>query len=434
MKRYTLYILGLLLYGCANPVSPTGGEKDIKAPVILSVDSTSKKGVVSIYFDENIKFQNNIQLNPTKESKKAKVEVENKSIHILIENYTKSISLNDAVNDLNENNAGKYPFILLGSDTNRLTVQYQNSQSSKTKVNGYIEKDSLKYIADNSKKDELRFEGLPSGNHIIRVYSDENKNNLYEENESYSILYQKNTDSMFTYLYPPKKETIFILQKDTEQYSYLVTNSFKIRESILNISQSRSHLDTVIYLTKDSSRIKEIVNNQIIKKLSIKKLANKKSTSYIYIDGKDTIYKTEYPVFYNGAVKHEDLKYLSKTNQDKFLQLRDTSEKGYRKLGKLIFQNDSNISYRLIIYKGKVELNNTEIIKGNTEFILPVGAYNYLLWKDEDKNQVCNPQEEIINYYFGVDINAQLSNIIIVKKSKNQEKNSANSKTILSDQ
>jgi hypothetical protein len=69
-------LISIIMYGCANPVSPTGGEKDITPPKILNIDSTTKSGFVSVYFDENIKFQNNIQLNPSKSYKKAKVEVE----------------------------------------------------------------------------------------------------------------------------------------------------------------------------------------------------------------------------------------------------------------------------------------------------------------------------------------------------------------------
>ena len=85
MRFNQLIILSLLLYGCANPVSPTGGEKDVIAPIITKIDTITKRGMVSVYFDENIKFQNNIQLNPSNGYKKAKVQVENKSIHIELE-------------------------------------------------------------------------------------------------------------------------------------------------------------------------------------------------------------------------------------------------------------------------------------------------------------------------------------------------------------
>lgn len=434
MRFHQLIILSLLLYGCANPVSPTGGEKDVIAPIITKIDTITKRGIVSVYFDENIKFQNNIQLNPTKGYKKAKVQVENKSIHIELEKYTKSIAFNDAISDLNENNVAKYPFILLSKDSLKISVKYQNNQSSKTKVNGYITIDSLNYLADNSRKEELRFEGLPEGSHTITVYSDDNKNNIYDEFESYSKVESKNIDSIFTYLYPPKKEIVYQIQKDTEQLSYIVTNSFKIRQAIENISETTAHLDTLAYLTKDSLKVLQIIKDHILKKLIFKKISQTKSIPYIYVDGKDTLYKTEYTLFYNGPVKHSALEYYSKRNLNGTLKKRDTTEKSYRKLGKVIFQNDSNIYYRLIIYKGKVELVNSELIKGNTEFILPVGSYTYLIWRDENNNMESNPGEDIINYYFGFDVNAQLSNTIIVKKSKNQEKNSANSKTILSDQ
>jgi hypothetical protein len=107
--------------------------------------------------------------------------------------------------------------------------------------------------------------------------------------------------------------------------------------------------------------------------------------------------------------------------------------KSYRKLGKVEFQNDSNITYRLLVYKGKVELVNSLLPNGNTSFILPVGSYNYLLWNDSNSDGMCNPGEDILNYYFGIDVNAQLTNTMVVKKSRKQEKNSPNTKTILSE-
>lgn len=433
MKIFSSLFITIIFIGCANPVSPTGGEKDIQPPKIISIDSTTKKGTVSIYFDENIKFQNNIQLNPTKTNKKAKVGIENKAIHIQVEPYTTSIAFNDAINDLNENNQGKYPFVILKNDTLKFKVHYENNQSGKTKVNGYIKIDSLYYMADNSNKDLLLFEGLPSGKKEVVIYSDDNKNNQYDENESYSNVQVNNIDSVFTYLYPPKKETVFIQQKDTATYSYLVTNSVRLRQAIQKTFSIKSHLDTIQYLTKDSAKVQEICSAQIIKKLSLKPNQMKKATPYIYVDGKDSVYLTEYPLFYSGIKQHPPLEYFSIKGDSNYLIRKDTSVKTYRKLGKVEFQNDSNITYRLLVYKGKVELVNYLLPNGNTSFILPVGSYNYLLWNDSNSDGMCNPGEDILNYYFGMDVNAQLTNTMVVKKSRKQEKNSPNTKTILSE-
>ncbi len=433
MKPIYTSIFISLLYACANPVSPTGGEKDILPPKIIQIDSTTKKGTISVYFDENIKFQNNIQLNPAKAYKKAKVEIENKSIHIQIEPFTSSISFNDAISDLNENNSGKYPFITLKGDTIKYLVNYQNNQSSKVKVNGVIKIDSLNYMADNSQKDKLRFEGLPEGRKNILIYSDDNKNNQYDDHESYAEFLMSEPDSTFSYLYPPKKETVYKQQKDTSLYSYLVTTSVRLRENLKSRIFVSSHLDTIKYLTKDSSIIKEITSKEIIKKLNIKPTTLNKSIPYLYIEGKDSTYFSEYPLFYTGNIKHKPLYGYNLIENENYLATKDTSVKSYKKLGKVEFQNDSNINYRLTIYKGKTEIIASILPVGNTPFILPVGSYTYLLWNDENGDEKCNPGEVIINYYFGMDINAQLTNTIIVKKSKKQEKNSPNTKTILSE-
>ena len=433
MKVGLSILISVIICSCANPVSPTGGEKDIDPPKIINIDSTTKSGIVSVYFDENIKFQNNIQLNPSKTFKKAKVEIENKAIHIQIESFTNSIAFNDAINDLNENNPGKYPFILLNKDTTEFLVNYENNQSSKTKVNGYVKIDSLYYMADNSNKEQLRFEGLPSGEKEVYIYSDDNKNNQYDENESYSTFKVEEIDSIFTYLYPPKKETVFIQQKDTAKYSYLVTNSVRLRDSIEKLLDVRIHLDTLKYLTQDSLKVKEICSGQIIKKLNIKAAWQIKSIPYIYVEGKDSFYFSEYPMFYNGPVQHKPLDYYNYDSAMKYSIKKDTSVKSYRKLGKIEFQNDSNVTYRLIVYKGKTEIINYPLHSGNTSFVLPVGSFNYLLWNDKNGDKICAPGEDILNYYFGMDINAQLTNTIVVKKSKKQEKNSPNTKTILSE-
>lgn len=433
MRIFSSILIAITIIGCANPVSPTGGEKDVTPPKIINIDSTTNKGTVSIYFDENIKFQNNIQLNPTKTNKKAKVEVENKVIHIQVEPYTSSIAFNDAVNDLNENNQGRYPFVILRSDSIKFKVRFENNQTSKTKVNGYIKIDSLYYMADNSNKELLLFEGLPNGTKEVIIYSDDNKNNQYDENESYSNFQVNSIDSVFTYLYPPKKETVFILQKDTAKFSYLVTNSFRLREAIQKSMNTMSHLDTIQYSTKDSAKINEICSAQIIKKLSIKPIYQKKATPYIYIDVKDSTYYTEYPLFYNGMKQHQPLNYFSIKGETDYQLKKDTAVKTYRKLGKVEFQNDSNITYRLLVYKGKIELVNYLLPNGTTSFILPVGSYNYLIWNDSNSDKMCNPGEDILNYYFGMDVNAQLTNTMVVKKSRKQEKNSPNTKTILSE-
>lgn len=429
----SFFIVTIFLYGCANPVSPTGGEKDVQPPKIISIDSTTKSGIVSVYFDENIKFQNNIQLNPTKGYKKAKVEVLNKSVNIQIYSYTSSISFNDAVSDLNENNIGKYPFILLNQDSIRYHVRYQNNQSGKVKVNGLIRIDSLQYMADNSQKELLRFEGLPKGKKEIIIYSDDNKNNQYDESEFYSEYTLEKEDSSFTYLYPQKKETVFIQQKDTSLYSYLVTTSVRLRDSIAKRSQIESHLDTLKYFTKDSSIIKEVCAGQLIKKLNIKNTSNTLSTSYIYVDGKDSMFFTEYPLFYQGSRIHKPIDGFNQIQQDRFSYKKDSTVKAYRKIGKVEFQNDSNVNFSLVVYKGKSEISNSILKRGNTTIILPTGSYTYLIWKDENQDQICNPGEDILNYYFGMDVNAQLTNTIIVKKSQKQEKNSPNTKTILSE-
>ena len=40
-----------LLNGCANMVAPTGGDKDVLAPQLLSIDKKTNENVQSIYFE-----------------------------------------------------------------------------------------------------------------------------------------------------------------------------------------------------------------------------------------------------------------------------------------------------------------------------------------------------------------------------------------------
>ena len=111
-----LIILGFILQRCANPVSPSGGPKDISPPEFLGAapplfSKNFKGNKVKIYFDEFLELKdisNQLIVSPPMK-KMPEVKLKGKSVIIefkehLRENTTYNIFFGESVTDLTENN------------------------------------------------------------------------------------------------------------------------------------------------------------------------------------------------------------------------------------------------------------------------------------------------------------------------------------------
>ena len=114
MKKFILlYLAWILLNSCANMVAPTGGDKDVLAPQLLSTDKKDNENAQSIYFefDEFIVLNNweeNFYISPPIKKPIQKITKGTMLAltldDTLAQNTTYHIALNKCIKDLNEGN------------------------------------------------------------------------------------------------------------------------------------------------------------------------------------------------------------------------------------------------------------------------------------------------------------------------------------------
>lgn len=215
-KIYRIFhILSLLLlvYGCANPVAPTGGPKDETPPSILKMDppnySTSVNGAnrFSIQFDEFVKLQglnSQLMISPPLD-KVPNVRTKGRSVIMdidenLMDSTTYTFYFGDAIVDLTEGNAFKnfeYVFStgpLLDSMAVRGKVMdaFKNTPREGVAVMLYIldadsiPNDSLPilnrpvYVSRTNKEGEFELNNLRNIPYKLVALHDMNSNYLYD--------------------------------------------------------------------------------------------------------------------------------------------------------------------------------------------------------------------------------------------------------------
>ena len=262
-------LITTLFIRCANPVGPTGGDKDEKSPVIqkVKIESKNQEKNITIIFDENINTKGEITISPYSQKKNITIEKYRNVLNFTVPYNTNSISLNDVISDVNENNPGKYPFIIIGKDSLNYIVKYESPNQSKDKIKGYFKIDSFYYPGDNSEKGIIRIGGLKNTTNQITLFNDINNNNQYDTEEDYYIqkinsnqLYKdsiKDTTSIF--LYPPlKKEIKRGINKQDSLAIYIgipksILDTIKKQEKIYIVN----HVDTTLVNLEDTSEIEK---------------------------------------------------------------------------------------------------------------------------------------------------------------------------------
>ena len=213
LVRYiTFFVAALFIAGCANVVTPSGGPKDEKAPVVLeaSPENNSKnfKGKsIHLTFDEFIVLNNpsnNVLISPPT-NKKPTYRTSGKTLIIRFEeplqpSTTYSINFGDAIKDLHEGNVFKgYTFnFSTGESIDSLSLQGKVvSASALTPQEGFIvglysdDNDTLtldsmpylikpSYITTTDKNGIFEFSGLADKEYLIFALKDNNSNMIYD--------------------------------------------------------------------------------------------------------------------------------------------------------------------------------------------------------------------------------------------------------------
>lgn len=445
MKKIIIPFVILLFTRCANPVGPTGGDKDIVPPKIQKVKTLELKdeNSITIIFDENINTKGSILLSPITTKKNIELNKYRNTLEFKIPKTTNSISLNDVITDVNENNPGKYPFIILGKDSLKYVLKYSSLNPSKDKIKSYCLIDSFHYYADNSIKGLLNYGGLKRLDQFIYVFNDLNNNDKYDIQEEYNLIKIKESellgysdtlkDTSTIYLYPPvqkeikryinqkdsiavytqvplyfidaeiQKENAFIIHhhdtmvlgfNDTNYIDQQINSSLgnvKIIQSKIDISESGSIIPKIGIFEKDTLIQYETCLGQFYKKIvtreftipTIQEIESKIKNTARNRKIKPSIYQyTPYAdILKNATIKFNTAGY----SQNK----RDSIYKKIKiKLGKTLInmKNDSMKSYKIKFINDKKNQYTFSLKEKETQIILETGNYRYIIWDDSNFN------------------------------------------------
>ena len=207
-----MFLTALLMIRCANVVTPSGGPKDEKAPLVLETspanNSTNFKGkTIHITFDEFVTLNNpsnNVLISPPM-GKKPTYRTSGKTLIIRFEeplqpNTTYSINFGDAIKDLHEGNVFKgYVFnFSTGQSIDSLSLQGKViSASELTLKEGFIvglysdDNDTLTldslpyrvkpgYVTTTDKNGVFNFSGLADKEYLVFALNDNNSNLIYD--------------------------------------------------------------------------------------------------------------------------------------------------------------------------------------------------------------------------------------------------------------
>ena len=212
VRNIAFFVVAVLMIRCANVVTPSGGPKDDKSPIVLSAtpqnNSTNFKGkTIHLTFDEFVTLNNpsnNVMISPPL-SKKPTFRTSGKSVIIRFEeplrpNTTYSIHFGDAIKDLHEGNVFKgYTFnFSTGSSIDSLSLKGKVISASTlspmeslivglyTDDNDTLTLDSLpykvkpSYITTTDKNGVFEFSGLADKEYLIFALKDNNANLIYD--------------------------------------------------------------------------------------------------------------------------------------------------------------------------------------------------------------------------------------------------------------
>lgn len=212
IRNIAIIVITLMLCACANIVTPSGGPKDDKAPLVFETspknNSTNFKGKsIHITFDEFVTLNNpgqNVLISPPM-NKKPTFRTSGKTLIIKFEeplkpNTTYSINFGNAIKDLHEGNVfNDYNFnfstgdiidslSLKGNVTSAQTLSpmpnmivglYSDENDTLTldSLPYYIKPD---YVTTTNKNGDFEFSGLADKEFLIFALNDNNSNLIYD--------------------------------------------------------------------------------------------------------------------------------------------------------------------------------------------------------------------------------------------------------------
>ena len=387
MNRFIIISFVLLIVSCANPVAPTGGPKDEEPPHIINITIDSTLNDISIYYNENIRFQNKIILIPQKRDDKVEVQQNNKSITIKLQDYTKHIIIGESIKDLNENNKGDYPIIHLDKDTQIQLKTIKYPAFVKAQIIAQSLKDTFIYHHEVNNDTVIQCCLQTIGN-TLTITLDENKNGSTDSFEWYAT-----TNDTIIHLYEPQKPKIQINQIDT---NYIVITG------------------------KDVLRFVPFIKGPYIQHRDTLKLnsTNQSLLAQKYIVNKNAQLTDIYP----ATFRYQD-SIVKKTSSLKSMvnQQQDTLRYDTLPMGLMSLKNKQNYPVTVVVFDKdrKIYQRNISSFDSTTHYFKPA-QYYYTIYQDIDTNHILSQPDKILTYFKQIAIVKDVENHIdIVKTPKN---------------
>jgi hypothetical protein len=251
VRFFPFFLLGILLWGCAQVRPLEGGEKDERAPVpnlskaSPALGSTNiRPSTIRIPFDEYVKINNptkNISVVPELPTK-PKYEVKGRDLIItinpseLLDNTTYSFVFNQAISDLNEANDTTFTYVFSTGQFidslshNVLLIDAENlSPVSNAIVGLYTPSDTLdpytqkpRYLAQTNKLGEANFQYLGQQDFVVFAYDLKGSAKLTNDapiafrNELLSLDTLPKTDTLFMFVPKSPPKTGRVLSKSID--------------------------------------------------------------------------------------------------------------------------------------------------------------------------------------------------------------------------
>jgi len=246
----------MILLSCANIVPPSGGEKDVTPPILLSANPPNQSlnfnsESIILTFDEYLQIRNKdaIKISPSCEPP-PEIIVRGKKIQIqlfcpLDSSVTYTINFGKSIADLNEGNIlENFTYVFSGGKkldslnlVGNVKEAYLNKEVNNAVVGLYRGQDlsSPYYYALSNDSGEFVIENIKNDEYLLFSFVDENKNFKYDFGELVSV---------------PEKLTEFNQKK--------ALNLFYEQDSILNINAININKNTVRFeheFSRDSIKI-----------------------------------------------------------------------------------------------------------------------------------------------------------------------------------
>lgn len=314
MKIFLIAGLIFLITSCANIVAPSGGDKDIEAPEILStlikesLSSVDKKTIV-FEFNEYVQFNNwnqNFYISPPIENIPTK-KINGQTLFVTIDEMLKDsityyISLNSCVKDNNEGNildTLSFKFWITDNfDTLTLSGNLQDSYTLNPLSNSWV------MLFNKNVDDTLIFKELP--NYVAKT----NKDGFFHfpnlRDEDYKIVALTN----FDFIYNNEEKIAFkdsTINPRVDSFISLFAFDPIISQDLM-IDSSRIKLDSITEKSIENNGKLEIITNQ--------------HTSYIFqlLQDEKVIHETyfsEKPYLIEGIIAgNYQLRYIDDINND----------------------------------------------------------------------------------------------------------------------